>query len=506
MPASAVYCFGIIYLISSANALQSNIFLINQPSKLLAAGSNIISHHTVLRRDRVIRGRISSGKFEFHKKSHLHSTKTDNLDELEKSDELSELGELGELDSPELGDDSFLNQDGVVCARGVCVIADEKVAPELCYVDYDETGTSEPTLVCETNEEAPAPGFNIGYLWPRGLLLFCSVLYGTNFPLGRLMNESLPPSAATSARMLLASIALFPFLLQLDAEIRLTALLCGCFTAMGYIAQSLALVDTPGATVAFLGALTVVICPTLAAVVDKRKMGIRDAPQVWLAAILCLFGVGLLELGPELTSGNLESVNDGSWAGDVWSVVQAVGFGTSFFITEKMMSGNPKQALPITAAQVSVSAFISGIWALISGFDPFGIGADSGLTPWLLDESTRVSFALPGLFTSPDLQSVALAVAWTGLITTAGNRVGETLALGKLSSSEASVLLATEPLWAALFSSLLLHETLSGWDYSGGALIVAACCCNAIKPDFLRGLMGPLGNSDKRSSEVSSDE
>lgn len=30
---------------------------------------------------------------------------------------------------------------------------------------------------------------SIEFLWPRGLLLACSVLYGTNFPLGKLMNE-----------------------------------------------------------------------------------------------------------------------------------------------------------------------------------------------------------------------------------------------------------------------------------------------------------------------------
>eukprot|EP00588_Corethron_pennatum_P003009 CAMPEP_0194297104 /NCGR_PEP_ID=MMETSP0169-20130528/57954_1 /TAXON_ID=218684 /ORGANISM="Corethron pennatum, Strain L29A3" /LENGTH=472 /DNA_ID=CAMNT_0039046801 /DNA_START=63 /DNA_END=1481 /DNA_ORIENTATION=+ len=401
-----------------------------------------------------------------------------------KSIEMDETTDESELLTSELEKEMFLDPDNIVCARGVCVVADEEVAPELCYVDFDSDEDAAPTLVCETNEGAPSPGLNFDYLWPRGLLLFCSVLYGTNFPLGRLMNESLPPSAGTSARMLLASIALFPFLLKLAPELRKTALLCGCFTALGYTTQSVALVDTPGATVAFLGALTVVVCPTLAAVVDKKKMGIKDAPQVWLAAILCLLGVGLLELGPELTSQT--SAESGSWTGDAYSVLQAIGFGTSFFITEKMMSRNPDQALPITAAQVSVSAFISAIWAIVTGSGLVG-GTDSG---WLLDESLRATYALPGLFTSPEFRNVAIAVAWTGFITTAANRVGETLALGKVSSSEASVLLATEPMWAALFSNLLMHETLSGWDYGGGALIVAACCCNAIQPDYLRGLMG----------------
>ena len=165
---------------------------------------------------------------------------------------------------------------GVVCARGVCVLADEAVAPETCVVGDDGT------LSCEPNTGAPAPGLSLPYLWPRGLLLFSSVLYGTNFPLGRIMNEALPPSAATSARLLLAAAALSPFLPRLAPELRLQAMRCGCFTALGYVTQSAALVDTPAATVAFLGALTVVVCPALAAAVDGRRLGLREAPQARL--------------------------------------------------------------------------------------------------------------------------------------------------------------------------------------------------------------------------------
>ena len=129
----------------------------------------------------------------------------------------------------------------VICARGVCVLPDDEI---------DE----------ETNEIIPPskPGLSFAFVWPRALLLVCSVLYGTNFPLGRLMNDALPPSAATSARLLLATIALSPFLLKLKPNLRGTAALCGTFTALGYVSQSIALVDTPAATVSFLGALVVI--------------------------------------------------------------------------------------------------------------------------------------------------------------------------------------------------------------------------------------------------------
>ena len=100
------------------------------------------------------------------------------------------------------------------------------------------------------------------------------------------------------------------------------------------------------------------------------------------------------------------------------------------------MAQNPSQALPITAAQVSVSAALSAVWCVADGF----IG-------------TPDVYGLPGLLstalvTDGGARTAALAIGFTGFITTAANRVAETNCLGKMSSAEASVILATEPLWA----------------------------------------------------------
>jgi len=409
-------------------------------------------------------------------------------------------------------DIEFINDDErlpVVCARGVCAVADEEVVPELCLLVEDNGSSSSSMLQCEPNDaiigNAVKPGLNVAYLWPRALLLGCSVLYGTNFPLGRLMNESLPPSAATSARMLMATVALSPFLFRLKPELRNTALLCGCFTALGYVSQSIALVELPAATVSFLGALVVVVCPALAVLVEKRKMSFADAPQTWISAGLCLIGVGVLEL---LGGGG---VGDVGW-GDVWSVLQAVGFGTSFFITERMMASDPDQALPITAMQCAVSAAVAGVWASLDGTGAFGgvFGTQKDKVAWLLtdggggniidavngDGTGLNPYALPGLLMDPSFRPVALAAVFTGIITTAANRVGETVALGKLTSSEASVLLATEPLWAAVFASYLLGETLDTSDAVGGLLVVVACVFAGVDPKWLREKFGIIGYDD----------
>lgn len=297
------------------------------------------------------------------------------------------------------------------------------------------------------------------------------------------MNDALPASANTSARMFLATLSLSPFLFQINPKLVKSATLCGSFTALGYITQNIALIDTSAATVSFLGALVVIVCPALAYFIDKKKMGFADQPQTWIAAVLCIIGVGLLELGGDPGSG-MDSVG---W-GDFLSVLQAVGFGTSFFITERMMTKEPGQALPITAFQCGMTAILSGVWAILDGTGALGgffaFGQDH--TAWLLDEQLRSTYTLPGLLFEPSMRTIAGAACFTAFITTAGNRVCETSALGKVTSNEASVLLATEPLWAALFASFLIGETLGVSDAIGGLLIVIACAATAIQPEWLR--------------------
>jgi len=187
--------------------------------------------------------------------------------------------------------------DGVVCARGICVTADEDVAEELCFPEVDDENYN---LNCIANSEAIAQRnvFSFQFLWPRALLLLCSILYGTNPPLVEIIENTLPASAATSGRMILAALALSPFLFQLKPELRKNALIGGSFVALGYLSQSVALLDVPAGTVGFIGGLVVIITPLVNYVLNKdAKLAWKDAPQTWLAAVICLIGVATIELG-----------------------------------------------------------------------------------------------------------------------------------------------------------------------------------------------------------------
>jgi len=301
------------------------------------------------------------------------------------------------------------------------------------------------------------------YLGPRLLLACVACLYGTNFPLGSIMDQALPASAATSARMLFAAAALSPFITQLPRELIVTSLLAGCFTAGGYVTQSMALVDTSAATVSFLGAATVIWCPFLEWLLHKTPMGWKDRPQTWISAVMCMLGVGVLELCGTDAANAFGSIG----LGDGLAVLQAMGFGTGLFLSEQMMKKHPTKALPITAVMVATSALVSMVWALSDGW----MGALPG---W-------ESMTLPNMLLDPSMREVAMAVVWTGLLSTSLNFFLEVSALGRVPSGEASVILATEPLWAAAFASVLIGEKFGWNDYTGGLLIVAACIVNSFQ-------------------------
>jgi drug/metabolite transporter (DMT)-like permease len=296
------------------------------------------------------------------------------------------------------------------------------------------------------------------YLGPRVVLVLLAAFYATNFPLGAILNENLPASASTTARMVLAALALSPAIGKLTPELRLSAVLCGVFTAMGYVSQSLALVDTDPARVSFLGSAIVLVCPLLEALVDKKDMGWKQVPQTWLAAVLCMAGVGVLELTGV-------SAGDGMHVGDGLALLQAVGFGTGVFWTSRMLSKHPDQALPVTATLLATTAFLSMLWALVDG--------------WMFTNPDWITtLAVPGLLFKPSV--VAGAVVWTGLISTSLTFWVELMALGRVDASEAAVILASEPLWAALLAAAFMGHSLTGSDAVGGALMVSACLVNAL--------------------------
>ena len=100
-------------------------------------------------------------------------------------------------------------------------------------------------------------------------------------------------------------------------------------------------------------------------------------------------------------------------------------------------------------------------------------------------------------------QPLALpALLWMGLVTGAGVLWGETIALKKVPSTEAGVIFATEPLWAAGFAALLLHDAIAPNELLGGAAIVLACLCLQL-PEATLLALGGGGEKDAEAGGAS---
>lgn len=154
-----------------------------------------------------------------------------------------------------------------------------------------------------------------------------------------------------------------------------------------------------------------------------------------------------------------------------------------------MLKKEPHQALPVTATLLATTALLSAIWCVVDG--------------WMfVPDNEWFHYTLPGMMMDSSLRNVAGAVLWTGLISTSLNFFIELTALGRVPPSEASVILASEPLWAALFAAALYGTGIGVADSVGGALIVSACLVNAVlKPSSFnfasqRGEQGEEGTDE----------
>jgi drug/metabolite transporter (DMT)-like permease len=265
------------------------------------------------------------------------------------------------------------------------------------------------------------------------------------------------------------------------------------YFAFGYLVQAAALETSSAGLQAFLLSLTVVVCPALESLFE----GTRQPPRVWLAAALAATGVAVLEC-------SIQSTDIGG-SGAYLGLLQPIFFGIGFYRLERAMSRHCGLSAATDAggaATDAVDAATDAADAVTDAADAFtGAGQASqyldtttaalaftawqmvavlGVSVvWLLSESASptdavaaLAYGLDRALTEP---AVGSALLWTGLVTTAGCAFLEAKAMSKLTSSDATVIFASEPLWAAVFAWAMLGETMGAEGAVGGSLILTAC-------------------------------
>ena len=309
---------------------------------------------------------------------------------------------LNALSSPAAADDLDADYSGEdpLCIVGMQCLPEESELSEVVPDDRDSEA-SEALLAAKTKT--------------RAVLLAVAALYGTNFGSIKVMQEVLVPSDAALLRFTLALAALSPFLRSVPKEMWKPGVGIGVWVALGYIAQGVGLDSgSDASTAAFLCALAVVVCPLLD-LLDGKPV----AAKTWRAAALAVGGVGVLELGGAVQPS----------VGDLWSLLQPLGFGLGFWKIEKVMKDFPGLGKELTAVQLVVVWLVSALWVALDHQGQWDVGA--------------IQASLSNL-------NVAGAVVWTGLVTTALTVLLQTTSLGVLSSSETTVLSLSVTLSSAL--------------------------------------------------------
>lgn len=262
-------------------------------------------------------------------------------------------------------------------------------------------------------------------------LLAVAVVWGSSFPLTKVLLESLPARQYLAARFLIAAVvmlAVFPrAVLALPRRALVHGALLGVLYGLAQLVQTTGLEYTPATISGFITGLYVVLTPLSAAVLLRARVGAR----AWVGSVLAAVGLGVLALQGL-------SLGYGEWltlASAVLFALHIVGLGAW---------AKPREALGVAVVQMAGIAVVCVLATVPEGFAAPPRGVD-----WVI--------------------LLYLALVSGGLA-----MVVQTWAQSLLSPSRAAVIMSSEPGWSAVLSIGFFGEPLTWRVAAGGALMLAA--------------------------------
>jgi drug/metabolite transporter (DMT)-like permease len=285
-----------------------------------------------------------------------------------------------------------------------------------------EPSTSQATVV-------PAPPQGRGHYRADAALFGLTLVWGLTFPLVKEALGEADPFTFLALRFCVGALALTVLVRrQLLAHLRTGAAL-GLVLFLGFALQTVGLEATTPSRSAFLTGLYVVFVPLLGWGLFRQQL------RAWLGV-----GVVLSAAGLWLLTGRDMGTGPGFGLGEWLTLGCAVAYALHILLIERFA---PKEgAAGFTAVQLWVVALLSAACL------PFS-GARVAWTPSLLG-----------------------AVAFTGLVASAGAISVQVWAQARTSAVRATLIFALEPVVAAIFSVALGHERLGPSEWSGGGLML----------------------------------
>ncbi len=271
------------------------------------------------------------------------------------------------------------------------------------------------------------------------LLIFLGLIWGSTFPLIKITLNFMSASVFLTFRFLIASLVLFIMypnnILKSDRKSFLYGFLIGISLFFGYLFQTVGLEFTTSSHSGLITGLYVVLAPVLAFFLLKEKITLR----LVISLFLSIFGLSLLTNFYETHTMNF---------GDFLTVLSALSYAFQIVLVDKY----------VKMKDPSVIVF-------------FQIFTVSVLSIFLLP--FNFSF-VPGYFS-------IFSILFLGIVATALAILIQNIAQKQLTSGETSVFLTSEPIFAVIFSYIILGETLGFVSIIGAFLIIISMVLMSIK-------------------------
>ena len=268
-------------------------------------------------------------------------------------------------------------------------------------------------------------------------LLMVAVMWGLSFPLIKVSLEYLPPFTFLAARFVLGAVlftAATRWGLPSRAAVR-PGILLGLLLAVSYAAQTWGLQYTTATRSAFVTGLNVVMVPFLYPVLTRLLPG--KAPV--FGALVAVLGLWLL------TQPGGQGIN----RGDAATLICALGYALYVIVLEVVTQKQDYR--PVLQVQM---------WVLPLCFLLPAAGEAGGIAGLNLEAGLCIAAAAVLLLVTMGLQN---------------HFQKDTTA------TKASVIFASEPVFAAVFAFLMFGEVLAGLQWLGAALIIAAIVISELR-------------------------
>jgi len=268
----------------------------------------------------------------------------------------------------------------------------------------------------------------------RLALLITTIVWGTSFVVLKNTLESVGTLWVLAIRFCTAALIMLLFtwkkVRRASPRCRKGGLLIGLSLALAYIVQTYGLVYTTPAKNAFLTATYCVLTPFFSWFVYKR----RPAMSHFIAAVICVTGIGFVSLSDGFSDVNL---------GDVLTLCCGAFYAIQILLVERYSDAG--DAATLSALQFSAAGILCLVLALL--FEPFPTGLDS---------------------------STWLSIGYLSVMCTALCFFLETWGIRYTPASTAALIMTLESVFGVLFSVLLYHEVITARIALGFVLIFAA--------------------------------